>query len=46
MEDMSEKEAEKFVNAVLKGKNVTAAKSLEKIIQKKCADKIKKTLQD
>lgn len=46
MEDKSEKETENFVNAVLKGKNVAAAKSLEKIIQRKCADKIKKTLQD
>ena len=32
MEDKSEKETEEFVNAVLKGKNVAAAKSLEKII--------------
>lgn len=35
---------EKFVNAVLKNKNVKAIKYLEKIIQKKCFQKIKDTL--
>ena len=44
MEDKSLREAEKLVNSILKGKNIKASKTLEKIIQQKCADKIKNTL--
>lgn len=46
MEDSTLKEAEKFVNAVLKGKNIKASKALEKIIQKKCVNKIRETLKN
>lgn len=39
-------EAEKFVRAVVKGKNVRASKHLENIIKKKCAAKIIETLKN
>lgn len=44
MEDSIIKNAEKFVNSIIKGKNIKATKELEKILQKKCANKIKNTL--
>lgn len=44
MDDSTLRETERFVNSILKGKNIKASKSLEKIIQKKCAEKIKNTL--
>lgn len=37
-------EVENFVKKVVKGKNVSASKSLEKIFQEKCAKKIQDTL--
>lgn len=46
MSDSTIKETENFVNAIIKGKNIKATKSLEKIILKKCAEKIKNTLKN
>ncbi len=46
MADPTIKNAEIFVNSILKGKNIKATKHLEKILQKKCAEKIKKTLKN
>lgn len=43
---MSEKESEKLVNAIVKGKNVKAQKTLEKILKEKCANRIKEVLKD
>lgn len=37
-------DVEKFVNAVADGKNIEANKYLEKVLQQKCAEKIKNTL--
>lgn len=36
--------AEKFVNAVMKNKNLSANKKLEDILKKKCVDRVKKVL--
>lgn len=44
MSTSTSKEEQRFVKAVANGKNVKAMKSLEKIIQIKCADKIKQTI--
>ena len=44
MSTSTSKEEQRFVKAVANGKNVKAMKSLEKIIQVKCADKIKNTI--
>lgn len=46
MEDNITKiDSQKLVDAIVNGKNVKAHKMLEKILQKKCAKKIKSTLE-
>ena len=44
--NMSEKESVKLVNAIVKGKNVKAQKTLEKILKEKCAERIKSVLKN
>lgn len=43
---MSDKEVEKLVDAIIKEKNIKAHKSLEKLLQTKCAKRIKDTIKE
>lgn len=44
MADNTQNDSYKLVNAIMDNKNINAHKELEKILQKKCAKKIKETL--
>lgn len=46
METTEKRMSEKLINSITSDRNVDAAKALEKLLQLKCANKIKKVLSE